>query len=323
MRATRLFALVPALVAATAAFVHAEDSNRIAVSVKGSSSATADSVEVEFTISARAEESADAEKKYRHKLTSLMAALKEGKPAAKPAKKDKPVESGEKPAKPKKVNPDDDDEDAAPRKPAKKEKDDEEPADHAPAVVIPFEITERGLTFGVKTSKEDANPFKAMVRINGGPAPGADPPFVFSSKVVTTIKGLKKLDAKLVARRVAQLIDLGIDSGADGADSASAPAIAFKLDDLEGLRTKAYEDAMSKAKARCEKLAKLGGRNLGPVVSVREGAAGAKGMEDMQAVQMKAVQSMFGSGGAAGDAPAGGFEVSVEVDLAVEFELAK
>ncbi len=315
-----LFPIV--VVGASAALVHAEDSHRIAVSVKGTASAVADSVEVELPLSARADESADAEKKFRHKLKDLLAALKDGKAAAKPAKKDKPATPGEKPAK---KHADDEDEPAPPRKEKEKdkEKDDEgHPAEDGTAASIPYEISERGLSFGVKATKDDQNPFKAIARMNGGPAPAGEPPHVFSTKVVATIKGVKKLDAKLVARRVAQIMDLGVDAGADGTDSSAPPVVKFNVDDLEALRTKAYEDAMAKAKARCEKLATLGGRKLGHVASVREGAAAIKGAEDLQAVQMKAVQSMFG-GGAGGDgANPGGFEVSVEVDLAVEFELS-
>lgn len=291
----------------------AQDSSRIAVSVKGTSSRTADTVEVEFTVSARAEDSTDAERKYRDKLGQLLAALKEGKAAPKPAKKEKPD------AAPKKKKADDSEDEDAPKKAPEPKAEKGEAAPDPDAAAIPFEISERGLTFGVKTTKDDANPFKAIARMGGGPVQNPDPPMTFSSKVVCSIKNVKSLDAKLIARRVSQLIDLGIDAGADGTDNGVAPVVHFVVDDLESLRSAAYEDAMNKAKARGKKLAELGGRHFpGTVYSVREGS-GSKA-EDVQAASMKAVQNMFGASSSSSDALSG-FQVSIEVELAVEFEL--
>ncbi len=309
MRATILLS-VPLVLAAGVALADNAEPSRVAVNVKGQASAIADTVEVEFTVTARAEESVGAEKKFRSKLAEVLSALKEGKAAAKPAKKHDEKAPD---AAPRKKSSDDDDDDAPKKAPAPRA---DAPAEDAPA--IPVEVAERGLTFGVKAAKDDSsNPFKAIARMQGQGAPATDPPMQFSTKVVVAIKGVKKLDPKQIARRVSQLIDVGIDAGADGTDNGQAPVIHFLVDDNETLRNAAYEDAMKKATARATKLATLGGRQLGPAVSIREGTAGAKA-EDIQMASMKAVQNMFGS--SAETAPTG-FEVSVEVELGVDFGL--
>jgi len=305
---------IPLLAFAASAALAGDEPPRVAVNVKGEATAAADTVEVEFTVSAHDDDSAGAERKYRHKLADVLAALKEGKAAAKPVKKDKPDKPDAAPAKKKPAN-DDDDDDAPKKAPPKADA----PADDSTAP-IPVEISERGLTFGVKGASNDgANPFKAIARMQGGAAPNPDPPMHFSSKVVASIKGVKKLDTKLVARRVAQLIDVGIEAGADGTDNGTAPSIRFIVDDMEALRSAAYADAMKKATTRATNLATLGGRQLGAAVSIREGGAGAK-PEDVNAASMKVVQNMFG-GASAAEAPATGFEVSVEVELGVDFGL--
>jgi uncharacterized protein YggE len=311
-------AVVPAIILATASFVRAEEPSRVAVSVNGRATAVADTVEVELTVSARAEGSADAEKAFRGKLRTVLEALKEGKAPIHPVKKVKEKDKDkEKPAK-KKTDDDDDDDDSA-KKPAPKP-DAVDPNDDSAATAIPIEVTERGLAFGVKAAKDDAaNPFKAIARMNGGAVANPDPPMVFSSKVVATIKGVKKLDPKLVARRVSLVIDVGIDAGADGTDTGTAPTVRFLVDDMEALRSQAYEDAMKKATARATRLATLGGRTLGSVASVRESGVGGK-LEDIQSLQVKAVQNMFGSTGGPSDAVTG-FEVGAEVDLSLEFDL--
>ncbi len=310
--------LIPAVLLA-AAVARADEPQRIAVSVTGQATAVADTVEVELTVSAKADSSADAERAFRGKLATVLGSLKENKAPSHPVKKAKLAEekAKEKPAH-KKSDDDDDDDDA--KKPARPDKSDKEGTDDAVASAIPVELSERGLAFGVKTAKDDANPFKAIARMGGGPAPNADPPMVFSSRVVATIRGVKKLDPKLVARRVSLLIDLGIESGADGTESGTAPTVRFLVDDPEALRSRAYEDAMSKGVARAATIAALGSRTIAGVASVREGGALGKA-DDLQAVQMKAVQNMFGASGSP-DAVTG-FEVKAEVDLSLEFDLAR
>src|SRR5689334_9986224 len=85
MKRSFLIPAIAVLMAATA--VRADDAPRVAVAVKGQATTTADTVEIEFTVSAHDEESCQAEKKFRKKLGELSAALKEGKPSAKSPKK--------------------------------------------------------------------------------------------------------------------------------------------------------------------------------------------------------------------------------------------
>ena len=105
-----------------------------------------------------------------------------------------------------------------------------------------------------------------------------------------------------------------------GTDSGVAPTVHFVIDDMESLRSSAYEDAMKKARARADKLAELGGvKKILRIFSVREGGAG-KVAEDIQTAQVKAVANMFGTASASSETVSG-FEVTVEVELAVEYAI--
>ncbi|HZU99369.1 MAG TPA: SIMPL domain-containing protein [Planctomycetota bacterium] len=288
--------IVGAALAFLASAALAQDSGRVSLTVKGEARATADTVEVELSVTACADDAKAAEAKYRDRLSKVITALKEGK-TEKPTRKSAAKDS--------------DDGDDAPKKapPAKGDG-----ADDGAASQIPFEVSERGLGLGVKaTSKDDNNPFKALAKMNGGPKANPDPPMQFQSHVIATIKGVKDLDKKLVARRVAQIIDIAIDAGADSTESGGAPppAVHFIVKDMEALHQAAYDDAMAKAKARATKLVTAGGRTLGSVSSVRENNS----PEDMSARQ---VRNMFG--GEAAD-PLSGFDVKVEVELSVDFDV--
>src|SRR5579883_1545113 len=180
--------IVGAALAFLASAALAQDSGRGSLTVKGEARATADTVEVELSVTACADDAKAAEAKYRDRLSKVITALKEGK-TEKPTRKSAAKDS--------------DDGDDAPKKapPAKGDG-----ADDGAASQIPFEVSERGLGLGVKaTSKDDNNPFKALAKMNGGPKANPDPPMQFQSHVIATIKGVKDLDKKLVARRVAQI----------------------------------------------------------------------------------------------------------------------
>jgi hypothetical protein len=192
------------------------------------------------------------------------------------------------------------------------------PKPDAPAPEIPIDVQERHLSFGVKAAKDDGNPMKAMLgRMGaGGPAPAAEPPMHFGTKVVVTIRGLAQLDRTALCQRVAGILDLAVDSGADGPEGTGAPVVRFLVDDPEALRTLAYQDGMAKARARAGKLAALGERSLGQVVSIQEGGAGAI---DIAAQQKAALSTIYGSGGSD---PLPGMEIVAEVELRVEYDFA-
>jgi uncharacterized protein YggE len=315
MRAIR-FAGAAAVALAAAGAVRAGDPpQRVSVVVKGRATATADSLEVEFTVAGNADESADAEKRYREKRARVLEALKDDGSAPKTV---------EKPAK--KADDDDDDDDAPKKrvKRAEKPKKVEKPAEpEAPSPPIAVALSERALSIGAKPKdKGEDGLFGRIIinRMNQNKKPDP-PPMQVRSLVVATIHGVGAIEREPLSRRVAALIDKAIEAGADGADG-TPPVVRFLVDDPEPLRQRAYKDAMAKARARAQALAELGERKLGKMVSVREVTGAPK--EASAEVGSEATAVVEGIlGGKAATTPARSLpEFATEVELRVEFELA-
>ncbi len=234
-----------------------QSKDRLSLTVRGKATAMADEVCIDLTISASAEESGEAEKKYRDKLARVLNALGKGdgktpsddeapkkrkkKPAADdeaPAvKKKKPAADDEEEAapKPKKKKPaaDDEEEEDTPKKkpepkkeepePKKEEpkkddaKKDEKKPEEAKAEEFPFEVKEGGLTFGVKGG--DANQ-QMRRRMMGQQAAKEEPEFRFSSTLSILFHKVSKSDPKALRKRIAEVLDKVSDAGVDTAVSA-------------------------------------------------------------------------------------------------------
>jgi uncharacterized protein YggE len=103
-----------------------------------------------------------------------------------------------------------------------------------------------------------------------------------SRKLVVSCKEVGKLDEEALLQLVARLLDVAQDAGAKiGGNSDYNPyygrynsggngLVRFILDDFDALQDKAYEAAVTEAKSRAARLAKLSGVALGRVAGVRE-----------------------------------------------------
>lgn len=354
-RFTRPATLALALALGASSAVLAGDPRRLTVSARGQATATADSVEIEFTVVSRAEEAVDAEKRFRDRLSRVEAALKEGEakgtPKKKPAKPEDdedaphapPKKNVPAPAKPKPAPAPDEDEDAPKpvkkkKKPVEDEDEDEAPAKPAPKkeeapkaegnrsekkddlASVPVTLSQRQFTIGVKSSKADDSPMaKIMARQMGGGNEKTESPMTVGCKLVATIANVKGLDRSLLARKVAQLIDVAIEAGAEGAEG-DAPVVRF-LVDHESLRKAAYKDALAKARARGDELAKLAGMQLAEgVSSISESGMLPVAKGDDQGMQEKMMAAIYGLKSKEGGAlPT--LDVTTEVELLVSFDL--
>jgi uncharacterized protein YggE len=102
-----------------------------------------------------------------------------------------------------------------------------------------------------------------------------------SRKLVVSCKEIGKLDEEALLQLVARLLDVAQDAGAKVGDSTeynpyigryggNNALVRFILEDFDALQDKAYEAAISEAKSRAARLAKLSGVALGRVAGVRE-----------------------------------------------------
>ncbi len=334
--------------------------NRVTVTARGQAPCQADTVEIEFTVTAHTEDAGEAEKKFHDKLARVQKALKDGesgtpkkkgaasddededaprkkktppKPAPKATVKKKPVDEDEeeddepaprKKADPKKEEPKKDEKKEEPKKeePKKEEPKKEEPKKD-PVASIPVEIIERSLSISVKSSKtDDSGVAKIMAGRMGVQPEKNDSPMYFTTKVVAVIKDIKSYERKHLCKRIAGLIDLGIDAGADGSDGDS-PVVRFLLKDHESFRKAAYKDAMAKAKKRGSEIAELSDRALGGVVSVTESPLPTSAPKPDDTVQQgeKIVAMIYGVRMKEGNVILPSTDVHAEVELRVEFEL--
>lgn len=101
--------------------------------------------------------------------------------------------------------------------------------------------------------------------------------------------------------------------------------VSFKLVETDGLREQAYKLAMDDAKKKAERLANLAGVKLGRIISVKDAVAVGSGNNSANGAQM-AMMAMYGVAmpPEQQELTSSVFkEISVKVNLAVQFEIAK
>jgi len=103
-------------------------------------------------------------------------------------------------------------------------------------------------------------------------------------KLVVKASGIRKLDEESVLQLVGRLLDVAQDAGAKvGPQNNMYPyyyyrfgmnpgmgLVRFVLEDFDKIQEEAYEKAISDARARAERLARLSKVELGPIVAIRE-----------------------------------------------------
>jgi uncharacterized protein YggE len=104
-----------------------------------------------------------------------------------------------------------------------------------------------------------------------------------SRKLIVKGTDIRKLDEEAILQLVAKLLDVAQDAGAHvGQQNEYNPyyynpyqrfnqgLVKFVVDDIDKVQEAAYEKAVADARARAERLARLSGVTLGPVVAIRE-----------------------------------------------------
>ncbi len=107
-----------------------------------------------------------------------------------------------------------------------------------------------------------------------------------------------------------------------GQGGSGSSAVTFVLDGAEELREQAYQKAFAHAKSRAERLAKLAGVELGPVLAVSETVGGTGGEQSMQERMITAMYGVGGGGKEDSRVTSDKFEeIPVQVALEVRFAL--
>jgi uncharacterized protein YggE len=104
-----------------------------------------------------------------------------------------------------------------------------------------------------------------------------------SRKLVVKASDIAAMDEEAVLQLVGRLLDVAQDAGAHVGPSAdmnmyyyrygmqpTTGLVRFVVEDYEQVQEKAYEQAVADARARAERLARLSGLELGPVLAIRE-----------------------------------------------------
>ncbi len=104
-----------------------------------------------------------------------------------------------------------------------------------------------------------------------------------SRKLVVRASKLAAMDEEAVLQLVGRLLDVAQDAGAHVGPSAdmnmyyyrygmqpTTGLVRFVLEDYEKIQEQAYEQAVADARRRAERLARLSGLELGPVVAIHE-----------------------------------------------------
>jgi uncharacterized protein YggE len=147
-----------------------------------------------------------------------------------------------------------------------------------------------------------------------------------SRKLVIKATDIRKMEEEALLQLTAKLLDVAQDAGARvgatfdpyeyyyyGMPRRQEGLVRFVLDDFDKLLEEAYEKAMADARARAQRLARLGDVELGRVIAVREvfvpgDAPGPSTEEDQQQQRKQLVASKFQ-------------EIPIRVELLVRFEV--
>lgn len=104
-----------------------------------------------------------------------------------------------------------------------------------------------------------------------------------SRKLVLKFSDIRKMEEDKLIQQIGKLLDVAQDAGAkvgktndynpyyyDYSSRFNQGLVKFVVDDLDTLQEAAYEKAIADARTRAQRLARLSGVTLGPVVSARE-----------------------------------------------------
>jgi uncharacterized protein YggE len=184
----------------------------------------------------------------------------------------------------------------------------------------------------------DSAQMQAMM--NGNAAPAGKQRVSVTEQLKLNLTVLDRYKDEELMDTVLKVLDTGRDAGLvigrtpprnyyemqmyyNSGGAAQGNLVSFKLTETDGLREQAYKQAMEDAKKKAERLANLAGVKLGRILSVKDAVAvggnnnsgGQMAMMAMYGIAMQPEQQELTSGVFK--------EISVKVNLAVQFEIAK
>jgi uncharacterized protein YggE len=179
---------------------------------------------------------------------------------------------------------------------------------------------------------------QAQAIMQGNAAPGGKQRVTVSEQLKLTLTGADKMKDEELMDIVLKILDTGRDAGLqigrpgprnyyemqmfyNNGGGQQGSLVAFKLVEPDAMREQAYKAAMDDAKKKASRLANLAGVKLGRIVSVKDAVA-INGANSQNAAMM----AMYGviAPQEANELSSGVFkEISVKVNLAVQFEIAK
>jgi len=167
-----------------------------------------------------------------------------------------------------------------------------------------LEVTPEGL--GVATAGGQQG--QQVVFNAGAQAANVKLEMAISRGVRVGLTGIDQLSEDELIQTLARVLDAAQDSGAKlgnansqnalvarmmGMAGGGSTAVTFVLDGAEELREQAYQKAFDHARTRAERLAKLAGAELGPVLSVSEAPPEARNEASMQE---RMISAIYGGG---------------------------
>lgn len=174
-----------------------------------------------------------------------------------------------------------------------------------------LKLKEGGITLGSSQAAAGGNPFAAAVQ-QGQAAPKAQ--MSVAREVTVILTGIGKSSEEELLEALGKILDSAKDAGAtpptaEGnmmgnvmramlAGGGGNSAVTYVVNNPSALRKAAYKSAFDQAKARATELAALAGKELGDVVTIKEGAGGQNG--ELVEAQMEMVRNMYGAGSGGG-----------------------
>jgi hypothetical protein len=180
---------------------------------------------------------------------------------------------------------------------------------------------------------------QAQAMMQGNAAPAGKSRVTVNEQLKIVLSGLDKLKDEELMDTVLKVLDTGRDAGLQigrpgprnyyemqmyynsGQAAAAGGLVSFKLTEPDALRDQAYKLAMDDARKKAERLAALAGVKLGRIIAVKDAISVNSGNP-----QQAAMMAMYGvvAPQESAELSSGVFkEISVKVNLAVQFEIAK
>lgn len=131
--------------------------------------------------------------------------------------------------------------------------------------------------------QSEMNEAQVQAMRRGMPAPAGSNKLSISEPLRLRLSGVDQMDTEQLLETIVKIVDAGKDAGVIigpkfdfnpyyGRSNTSGALATFKLEEVDQLKSQAYERAIADARQQAERLAGLAGVQLGGVTGIREGA---------------------------------------------------